>query len=106
MGLFGLGASLDRLAEELASEFSRICPVGGERQAKPFKRQARIDKGMDRIYDQARDYRQAHGLGILARARLAKSFQREMTRLGYEQALVNKVTTALVMTALVKTRPS
>jgi len=106
MGLFGLGASLDRLAEELAGEFSRICPVGGAGQVRPFNRQARIDKGLERIYDRARDYRQAHGLGILARARLAKSFQREMTGLGYEQALVNKVTTALVMTALVKTRAS
>lgn len=106
MGLFGLGASLDRLAEELAGEFSQVCPVGGAPQVRPLKRQAWIDKGLGRIYDRARDYRQAHGLGILARARLAKSFQREMIRLGYEQVLVSKVTTALVMTALVKTRPS
>lgn len=106
MGLLGLGASLDRLAMELAGEFSRLCPVRGLRQVRPFKHQARIDRGLERIYDRARDYRKAHRLGILARARLAKSFQREMTRLGYEHALVNKVTTALVMTALVKTRPS
>jgi hypothetical protein len=55
---------------------------------------------MPALYARAKAFRQEKRLGVINRARFAKSFQDELVSLGFAADLVSRVTTALVAAAL------
>ncbi len=91
--------AVDACAKELAVYFARSCPLmNASANSRSFEKQ--IDHALAELFNRAKTFRQEHRLGIFKRARLAKKFQDELILLGYEPELVNRVTTALVATAL------
>lgn len=90
---------VDACAIDLASEFSRLCPLPEKQAGRPPSEKA-IERALTGIFAQAKTFRQDNRLGVFNRARLARIFQDELTRRGYAADLVSKVTTALVAAAL------
>lgn len=90
---------VDAVASELAAEFSRLCPLSGMQSGRPLSDKY-IERGLSEIYARAKTFRKENRLGIFKRARLAKIFQEELTKRGYDADLVGRVTTALVAVAL------
>lgn len=99
MNFFGFTSrkSIDEAASRLARQFSESCPPTPERGRDLEKRMA---GALNDLYEGARQFRSECHLGVLNRARYAKAFQDELTRLGYPPDVVTKVTTALVINAL------
>jgi hypothetical protein len=101
MKLFKLtsGKLVDQCASELASEFSRLCPLPEKQTGRPLSERS-VERALKEVYGRAKAFRDGNRLGIFNRARLARVFQQELARRGYAPELVTKVTTSLVATAL------
>lgn len=101
MGLFKFtsGRRIDEFAKELAGEFSRLYPLSGTAKGGRSSAKA-VETALGQIYERAKAFREARRLGVLNRARLARSFQNELLRLGYPGEMVSKVTAALLANAL------
>lgn len=96
---FVSGKAVDAFAKELAQNFARACPLrGSANKSRDFEKQ--VQQALNDVFKCAKVFRTEQGLGILKRARLAKKFQDELVALGYDAELVNRVTTALVTSAL------
>lgn len=101
---------VDGCASNLAAEFSRLCPLpenepkaSFEGRPKPSGRtpsEKAIEYALAEIFAKAKAFRRENRLGIFKRARLARIFQDELAKRGYDADLVTKVTTALVAAAL------
>ena len=91
---------VDTYARQLAQDFFKACsrPVATSGKDKVFEKKA--EQVLLSIYARAKAFRQEKGLGIINRARFAKSFQDEMVKLGYTPDLAKRVTTALVTSSL------
>lgn len=101
MKLFNLtsGKKVDQCASDLASEFSRLCPLPEKQPHRPLSEIA-VERALTQIYARAKAFRQENRLGVFTRARLARAFQSELTKRGYASELVSKVTASLVAVAL------
>lgn len=91
---------VDDCARILARDFSTLCPLSGENAGKATVAAKKVEGALNQIFTRAKSFRQENRLGVLKRARLAKTFQDELMGLGYPPEVINKVTTALVATAL------
>lgn len=102
MRLFGFtsGKTVDAFARQLAQDFFNACQHPGRATAKDKAFEKKADQVLLGIYARAKAFRQEHRLGVINRARFAKSFQDELLALGYAQDLVTRVTKALVAAAL------
>lgn len=102
MKLFGFtpGKAVDVYARQLAQDFFKACsrPMATSGKDKVFEKKA--DQVLLSLYARAKAFRMEKRLGIVNRARMAKSFQDEMLKLGYAPDLAKRVTTALVTSAL------
>ena len=97
---FTSGKVVDAYARQLAQDFFKACarPVATSGKDKVFEKKA--EQVLLSIYARAKAFRQEKRLGIINRARFAKSFQDEMVKLGYSSELAKSVTTALVTSSL------
>ena len=102
MKFFGFtsGKVVNAFARQLAQDFFKVCarPMATSGKDKVFEKKA--DQVLLSIYARAKVFRLENRLGIINRARFAKSFQDEMLKLGYAPELAKRVTTALVTSAL------
>jgi hypothetical protein len=94
-GLFVSSRVLNTAACELVKNFSKTCPVG---KVVPVNS---VAAALDQLYANTGTLIQRHRWGIFARARLAKAVQRELQLLGYSPELVSRITSALIVNALV-----
>ncbi len=97
---FTSGKVVDTFARQLAQDFVKSCSKPGVAPAKDKSFEKKADQVLISIYARAKAFRQEKKLGVINRARFAKSFQDELTHLGLCAELVGRVTTALVTTAL------
>jgi hypothetical protein len=97
---FGSGKVVDGCARQLAQDFFKACSRPGPSSAKDKAFEKKADQVLLGIYARAKAFRVEQRLGIINRARFAKTFQDELVTLGYAPDLVSRVTTALVTTAL------
>jgi hypothetical protein len=103
MKLFGIGLGkfVDAYAKEVAHDLLRLCPLPKEfSKMSSLAFEQKVDRALVEVFAQVKSFRKKHRLGIFKRARFAKTFQDELTLLGYAPELVSKVTAALVATAL------
>ncbi len=102
MSFFGFASRkrVDEGAKKLAREFSRLCPVPEHLSKASRHPEKQVERALAEIYEQARAFQEKTRLGVLNRARFAKTFQDELAQLGYPPELFTKVTTALVINAL------
>ncbi len=102
MKFFGFthGKVVDAYARQLAQDFFTSCSRPGQGAGKDKAFDKKADQVLLGLYARAKAFRQEQRLGIINRARFAKSFQDELATLGYAPDLVKHVTTALVTTAL------
>lgn len=91
---------VDAFAKELVLDFTRQCPLGQKPVMKGGAFEKKVDQVLSNLFSRAKDFRKENRLGVFKRARLAKIFQDELTAAGYPVDVVNKITTALVATAL------
>lgn len=91
---------VDAFARELVTDFMRQCPLGQKPVMKGGAFEKKVDAVLSDIYRRAKDFRTEQDLGVFKRARLAKVFQDELSAAGYPADVVNKITTALVASAL------
>lgn len=101
MNLFKLtsGKLVRQCAEEMAAEFSRLCPLPGKQSGRSLSPKT-VERALAEVYSRAKVFRQAHHLGIFGRARLARAFQDELRKRGYSGELVSQVTASLVTASL------
>lgn len=97
---FTSGKAVDAFARQLAQDFSNSCSRLGVGSGKDKAFDKKADQIMVGIYARAKAFRQEKRLGVINRARFAKSFQDELASLGLSPDLVSRVTTALVASAL------
>ena len=97
---FTSGKVVDAFARQLAQDFFNACSKPGVAQGKDKTFEKKADQVLIAIYARAKAFRQEKRLGVINRARFAKSFQDELVRLGFAADLVSRVTTALVAAAL------
>jgi|SRR5882672_5200152 len=95
-GLFG-DKGLDQFARGLAQEMgTRIPPATLEsKQLSKSKFEAVLSKTLQHVFLSVENYCRAHKVGLLKKARLSKSFQDELTSLGYQEDFIKDVTFAL-----------
>jgi hypothetical protein len=91
---------VDAFANELAKEFARRYPLSGNAATMKKTTEKQIERTMEELFAKAKAFKVEHRLGIFKRARLAKTFQDELRKLGYDPGVVNKVTTGLVTSVL------
>ena len=100
LGFFALlsGKPLRERAASLVQSFSDNCPPAGAKH-KALSRQ-KIEKALGALYREAAAFSREQRLGIVGRARFAKSFQDELLGRGYPVDLVMKITSAVSAKAL------
>lgn len=59
-----------------------------------------IEQGLDRIYNEAREQRIKHKLGVIKRARVAFELQNRLLNAGYSPALVKQIVFSLLINSL------
>lgn len=97
---FTSGKVVDTFARQLAQDFFKSCERPDRSVAKDKAFDKKADQVLLSIYARAKAFREEHRLGVINRARFAKSFQDQLVSLGYSPELVGRVTTALVAAAL------
>ena len=97
---FASNKLVDSFARELVADFVRQCPLGQKQVMKGGAFEKKVDSVMSDLYARARNFRTEQHLGVFKRARLAKTFQDELAAAGYPADVSNKITTALVASAL------
>lgn len=99
-GFFALlsGTLLRERAASLVQSFSAACPPAEAKHKTPSRR--KIDKALEALYREAAAFSREQRLGIVGRARFAKSIQDELLSRGYAVDLVMKITSAVSAKAL------
>lgn len=92
--------TVDSFAKELVADFAHQCPLGQKPIMKGGAFEKKVDSVLSSLYARAKTFRNERRLGVFKRARLAKTFQDELISVGYPVDVVNKITTALVASAL------
>jgi hypothetical protein len=98
------GKPLRERAASLVQSFSAVCPPAGAKHKTPSRR--KIETALDALYREAAAFSREQRLGIVGRARFAKSIQDELLARGYAVDLVMKITSAVSAKALVSNKTS
>jgi hypothetical protein len=100
LGFFALlsGKPLRDRAASLVQSFSAVCPPAEAKHKMPSRR--KIETALEALYREAAAFSREQRLGIVGRARFAKSIQDELLARGYAVDLVMKITSAVSAKAL------
>lgn len=95
-------SNISECGERLFAAFQQALPLaaprrGGKSETDEVRR--RVDSGLARFYESAREERQRMRLGIVGRARVAFDLQRRLLRAGYPATLAKQVVFALLVAA-------
>jgi gamma-glutamylcysteine synthetase len=91
-------------AQDMARDFANACPLPTTiKQKIP---ESRVDASIVSLIETARSFVVKERLGVIRRAALGKAFQEEIQALGYPDEIATKITSALTINALVRTKPN
>ena len=86
----------DDFAKSLAEEFIANYPPPRERVSQDKKLELKFKKLTQRLYKQAQDYNIKVNLGVYGKARIGNKFMWELKDKGYEEVLIEEITTNLL----------
>lgn len=86
----------DEFASSLAEEFIANYPPPQERDSQDKKLEFKFNKLTQRLYKQAQDYNAKVNLGVYGKARLGNKFMWALKDKGYEEVLIEELTTNLL----------
>ena len=86
----------DDFAKSLAEEFIANYPPPKERDSKDKKLELKFNKLTQRLYKQAREYNMKVNLGVYGKARVGNKFMWVLKDKGYEEVLIEEITTNLL----------
>lgn len=92
------------VAQRLFEVFRRTVPTPAERLARQGRRARSTEDfspSLGRFYEQAKELRKEYRLGILARARVAYTLQRDMIAAGYPAGMTRQVLFSMIVLAFV-----
>lgn len=97
---------ISEASDRLFSVFTEAVPLPesfAKQRKKPSAAEIErlVTQGLERFYAAAREERQRHRLGIIARARVAFALQQRLLAAGYDAALVKQMLFAMLTQAFV-----
>lgn len=93
------------ICDRLAETFQRLVPLHPAipKGKRPTEKELAVtsERALQAFFEAARQERIAHGLGLIARARVAFGLQQRLTKSGYPSPLVKQVLFAMLASAFV-----
>lgn len=91
---------VDEISQQLFSIFRESVPLPSAAQSRKIKHEE-IMLSLGKFNDEARALRRTHRLGVLARARIILSLQRQFVAAGYPADMSRDVLFSLILSAFV-----
>jgi len=98
------------ISRRLSERFQQLLPLHpakhpGRKRPSETEIAATSAAGLQRFYEAAHDERVRHGLGVIARARVALGLQQHLIQAGYPPPLVKQVLFAMLTAAFISKKP-
>jgi hypothetical protein len=89
--------AIDAFSRDLVRELTERYTREMDTRALDTKSERKLGRALNKVYSKARDFRDAHDLGVYGKARLGNTFKWELKELGYGEAFVEDATKGLVV---------
>lgn len=106
MRIFVAGRILNEFAHGMVSEIGRRYPVSADNAPKRKISVTRLSSVLDRVFVEAKAFRDSQGLGWIGKARLCNAFRWALRDAGYTSEFADVAVEGLVMTLSRRTTQS
>jgi hypothetical protein len=91
------GRKIDDFSRQLAEQFASRYPPELSTESPNKKREKKLGRALNHVYNQARDFKRNRRLGVYGTARLGNGFKWELREMGYQHDFIEEATKGLIL---------